>query len=291
MQATFEGTNKDTGKLEVNRLYSYAHSVSSAGNKFRTNQEFAKKVGTFRKIIKRDLSSTKRVTRESAFAVALLDATFKRVDAGGGRSDLKSNRPDKKKIKQLLKTFKERGGTKNGEGRWSWTESKGRIYRKVSGKKTDVTPYEIDRVTTYGISSIQPKHVTQLKDGRVQLKFLGKDAIINKTIIKDPFLAKELLARKKNPPGKGTEKTPKGKKKKVDQLINVKYSSIKDYIKTNSGVQGTTPHYFRYLHATRLAEAAIAKLGKPKKLTLDSKVPTPTGSTRCLLYTSDAADE
>ena len=150
----------------------------------------------------------------------------------------------------------------------------------MSGEKRDVTPYEIDRVTTYGISSIQPKHVTQLKDGRVQLKFLGKDAVVNKIIIKDSFLAKELLARKKNPPGKGTETTSSGKKKAVPQLLNIGYSSISNYMKTNTGVKDASPHHFRYFHATRLAEEAMGKIGAPKKLTMDGKVRTQGGADR-----------
>ena len=281
VQFTYERTNVDKGELEIVRNYSFAHKASSAGAKFLTNQEFAKNIGTLRNAVKRDLTSKKRVIREAAVAVALLDATFKRVDADEGRSNVTSDRPDKKKIAKLLKTFKEKGGTKNGTGRWSWTQdSKGRIFRTMSGEKRDVTPYEIDRVTTYGISSIQPKHVTQLKDGRVQLKFLGKDAVENKIIIKDSFLAKELLARKKNPPGKGTETTSSGKKKAVPQLLNIGYSSISNYMKTNTGVKDASPHHFRYFHATRLAEEAMGKIGAPKKLTMDGKVRTQGGADR-----------
>jgi len=173
-------SGKGKGETEVVRNYSFAHKTSSAGQKFELAKAVASKMSTLRKAVKRDLSSSKRIVRETAFAVAMLDHTAKRVDADEGTSNIETTTVDKSATAKKIKEFKKKGGTKNGTGRWSWTQdSKGRIFRVISGEKKDQTAYVWKRVRTYGISSIRPEHITRLKSGAVQLRFLGKHGIVN----------------------------------------------------------------------------------------------------------------
>jgi len=194
-----------------------------------------------RSAVKRDLSSKKRITRESAFAVALMDETHRRVGGSAGRSgtpaDGTHGKPkvfDKKAIAEKKKKFKE-------EGKRFDVKKDGQIYERI-------------RIQTYGITTLEARHVTQRKDGSVHLGFWGKDAVWNHAKITDQSLAKELLRRKAEA------------KSGTSQIVGTSETSVNNYLKTVSGIEMSAKDY-RNFHATRIALDAATKMGDAPTIT------------------------
>ena len=241
IQSQYEAQNVDTGKFEVVRTYSFAHKASGTGNKFARLKNVQSVMPKIRSAVRRDLSSKKKVTRESAFAVALMDDTHRRVGGSAGISntpaDGKHGKPkkfDKKAIAEKKKKFKKQG-------------------KRFDAKK-DGQIYERIRIKTYGITTLEARHVTQRKDGSVHLGFWGKDAVWNNPKITDVSLAKELLKRKAEA------------KSGTSTIVGTSETSVNNYLKAVSGIEMSAKDY-RNFHATRIADEAATKMGNAPTVT------------------------
>ena len=278
-QAHWEGTTQKywrankKNKLGTFTKKSRLSQETKQGRKTEKVANLAKSLDVIRSSVKKHLTKPVKVgtqgpktVRESAFAIALIDHTFKRIGGDGETGivkDGKEGRPfkiDKDATKAVLKQLKK-------EKKKVVTDSRGRIFTigakgKNKGKKIPKTVFAPGVVTTYGITDCLPEHI-KVKNGNVTLEFLGKDAVPNISPITDPFLKKELLKRKKQG-GVGKNKT----------VVGTSSGSVNKYLKAISG-QDITAHKFRSFHATRIARDVIREIGNPpgiSKKTLDAKI-------------------
>lgn len=105
---------------------------------------------------------------------------------------------------------------------------------------------------TYGVSTLEGRHIVKQDDGSVQLNFIGKRGKENIYIVKDKQAIKKLLELKKKAGDKG-------------RLFDEKYNDLLGYVKELDG-GGFTPHNFRTKIATDTAIELISKAPAPSNL-------------------------
>ena len=196
--------------------------------------------------------------REAAFALALIDHTYKRIGSDGGKSTVTFDGKEGRRLKIDAVATKKYITDSKKKGVKVTKDSKGRIFTVATrgankGKKIDRTKYARGVISTYGITDCLPKHIKQDDNGNVSLVFPGKDGVVNNSPIKDPFLAKELIKRKKNAKDKNTP------------VVGTSASTVREYLKAASG-RDINPHKFRAYHATRLAGNVIKSIGDAPKI-------------------------
>jgi DNA topoisomerase IB len=238
IQSRYDSQNINTGEWEVVSAYSFAFKKTGTGNKFARLKNVQAVISKIRSAVKRDLSSKKKTTRETAFAVALLDETHRRVGGGAGRSGTPADGTHGKPKKFDKKAI---------------AEKKKKLGKDFDAKK-DGQIYERIRIKTYGITTLEARHVTQRKDGSVHLGFWGKDAVWNHAEITDASLAKELLRRKAEA------------KSGTSQIVGSNDTSVNNYLKAVSGIEMIAKDY-RNFHATRIAEETATKMGDAPTVT------------------------
>ena len=276
-QATFlrakDTVFNETGKNELRNgyEYSFASRDTSAGKKLTQLTNLSEVYDDVMSRVADDLQSlasgkkpkpvgdlSVRSIQEGAFAIALIDHTFKRIGSEpshgsskkpwNGREmrplsiNKKANAKELKRLKKAGKKF-----SRDSKGRIFLRDSKGR-----RGK--DQTKYDVKPIKTYAISNFRAKHIKVDAQGNVRLQFLGKGAEANDSPIKDKFLAAELIKRKA-----AAEKL--GKKANDKTIVDTTASTINKYLKLLAGSKDVGAHKFRTYHATRLAREAISSIG------------------------------
>ena len=270
----FRKTGKN--KLEKINFKNRAYADTKAGKKAGILSDLTEVYPDLMGRITRDINKPKSVTkifgskkgevissktvREAAFALALIDHTYKRIGGGGGKSNVIFDGKEGRRFKIDAVATKKAMNDLKKKGIKFTKDSKGRIWTKATrgakkGKPQDNTKYVRGAITTYGITDFLPKHVKQDANGNVSIVFPGKDGVVNNSPIKDPFLAKELIKRKKQG-GFGRGKT----------IVNTDAGTVRDYVKSASGKESIVPHKFRTYHATRLAGDVIKSIGDAPKI-------------------------
>ena len=258
-------------KLQTISVKSRIYAVTKEGRKAERLISLAVHLSDIRERVKQHLENPVNMgpmratsVQESAFAIALIDHTFKRIGSSGGDSvittDGREGRPlriDRPKRQKVIDDYK--------KSKKFLKVTNNRIYTKYTsgankGKHRDITPYKRIPLATYGITDCLPKHVQQDAKGNVSLVFPGKDGVMNNSPITDPFLAKELIRRK-------TELEKKGPKGEKTSIVGTSAGTVRDYLKHISPTMTPlTPHKFRAYHATRLAKDVIKSVGDPPKI-------------------------
>lgn len=100
------------------------------------------------------------------------------------------------------------------------------------------------RVKAYGATTLEARHVVQSGDG-VRLQFVGKEGVWHDHLVRDPDLAKMLVARKE---AAGSDE---------GKLFRTSDAKVRDFV---AGLDGGkfSPKDFRTSAATRLARDAVA---------------------------------
>ena len=109
------------------------------------------------------------------------------------------------------------------------------------------------KVKAYGATTLKAEHVVEGPDGSVRLQFIGKEGVAHDHLIRNPELAKMLLARKKQPADE------------TGRLFGTDSNKLQKYTKTLDGGL-FTPKDFRTLKATTLAIKLVRKLQRPKDM-------------------------
>ena len=105
---------------------------------------------------------------------------------------------------------------------------------------------------TYGVSTLEGRHIVQQKDGSVTLDFIGKRNKRNIYVVNDKQVVRELLKLKQRTGDNG-------------RLFSEKYNDVLGYVGELDG-GGFTPHNFRTKIATDLAMDTIASMPAPTNL-------------------------
>jgi DNA topoisomerase I len=105
---------------------------------------------------------------------------------------------------------------------------------------------------TYGVTTLEGRHIIPQADGSVQLDFIGKDSKRNIYEVKDKNTIKMLLKLKKDAGDDG-------------KLFREKYNDVLDYVKELDG-GGFTPKNFRTKIGTDTAIENINKMPAPTNL-------------------------
>lgn len=148
-------------KGRQNSAYGVAHIKSRSLAKFGKMGKLAKRIPKLESQVKKDIKeATRRVTREAAYAVGIINNTFRRV--GKGNSTV------------------------------TWDGKEGR----PGPKKDKEDNFIRESVPTFGVTSFEARHMI-VKDNKLFLHFLGKSGKLNHVEVTDPLVKKELVARKK----------------------------------------------------------------------------------------------
>lgn len=107
-------------------------------------------------------------------------------------------------------------------------------------------------VKTYGVSTLEGRHIVPQEDGSVKLDFMGKRNKQNIYVVKDKQTIKTLLNLKEKAGDNG-------------RLFGEKYGDLLDYVKELDG-GGFTPHNFRTKIATDLAMKTVSSMPPPANL-------------------------
>jgi len=188
--------------------YSLKYVKSQAATKFAKVKKLVTKIPAIKKAVKADFTdpvsgSKKRRMRvksitESSLALALVLNTARRIGGPLGQSlvtaDGKEGRP-----KKLDK---------------------------------DGNPIRV-RVDTYGVSTLQARHIKVSKGGRVSLEFIGKSGKTNYVDVTDKMVASELVLRKKT-------------LKPKDQVIGVGPGTVNTYLKSVAGSEFSAKNFRTY---------------------------------------------
>jgi DNA topoisomerase IB len=115
--------------------------------------------------------------------------------------------------------------------------------RKESGGELHDSSYWLK---SYGATTLESRHVVQGKDG-VRLQFVGKEGVWHDHLVRDPELAKMLVARTK----------------RNGKLFDTDYAKVTKYVK---GLDGGhfSPKDLRTKRANLLALAAVQSVGRAK---------------------------
>ena len=105
---------------------------------------------------------------------------------------------------------------------------------------------------TYGVSTLEGRHIVQQKDGSVTLDFIGKRNKRNIYVVNDKQVVRELLKLKQRTGDNG-------------RLFSEKYNDVLGYVGELDG-GGFTPHNFRTKIAIDLAMDTIASMPAPTNL-------------------------
>jgi len=196
--------------------YSLKYAESQAAGKFAKVEKLVKKIPSIKKAVKADFTdpvsgSKKRGMRvksitESSLALALVLDTARRIGGKQGKSlvtaDGKEGRP-----KKLDK---------------------------------DGNPIRV-RVDTYGVSTLQARHIKVSKGGRVSLEFIGKSGKTNYVNVTDKMVANELIRRKKD-------------LKPKEQVIGVGSGTVNSYLKSVAGSEFSAKNFRTYQGTLSAAE-------------------------------------
>lgn len=107
-------------------------------------------------------------------------------------------------------------------------------------------------VKTYGVSTLEGRHIVPQEDGSVKLDFMGKRNKQNIYVVKDKQTAQTLLKLKQKAGDNG-------------RLFGEKYDDLLGYVKELDG-GGFTPHNFRTKIATDLAMKTVSSMPPPANL-------------------------
>ena len=235
-------------------VYSWAWSANSE----RENHDKVGRLiesGAAEKIIKRmksDIKNPKPVqggpkgvekTREAAAAAAVISLTGRRPGSPKQASEVSVA---EKFRKSKLSNAQAAGAVKDAKG----IPQSSKIVIKEDMLKLNKTPEglvaKID-VRTFGVSTLQGRHVRDNGDGSVTLQFLGKAGKLNEVTVTDKEVAADLLSRKKKAGDKG-------------QIFNISAGGVNDYIRSltvKAAGKGATSKNLRTLNATMTARAII----------------------------------
>ena len=123
------------------------------------------------------------------------------------------------------------------------------------------------QVRTFGVSTLQGRHVRDNGDGSVTLQFLGKAGKLNETTVTDKEVAADILSRKKKAGDKG-------------ELFNISAGGINDYIRSLTAKavgKGATSKNLRTLNATMMAQAIIASEDIPTVVSIGDRQASQVG--------------
>jgi len=263
VQAT--SINKRGGK-EV--LYSWAWSANSERENHSKVARLIKS-GIIGKIIKRmksDIKNPKPVeggpkgvekTREAAAGAVVIGLTGRRPGNPKQASEVsvtEKYRKSKLTPPQAVSAVKDSKGIPQS----SKIISKADILEFIKDPDGKIAKIQ---VRTFGVSTLQGRHVKDNGDGSVTLQFLGKAGKLNETTITDKAVAADLLSRKK-------------KTKDTGQLFDITASGINAYIKALTGKaagKGATAKNLRTLNATMMAQDIIASENIPTVVTIGDR--------------------
>jgi len=199
--------------------YSIKYATSQSAGKFAKIKKLAKKIPSIKKACKEDFnnpSSGKRgnmrpkSVKEASLALALVLNTARRI---GGVQGL------------------------------SWVTADGKEGRPEKLDK-EKKPIRV-QVPTYGVTTLQARHINVSKGGKVSLEFIGKSGKTNYVNVTDEMVKKELIDRRK------------AAGKKVDtKIINTSAATVNNYFKSVAGSEFSAKN-FRTYQGTMSAAATL----------------------------------